>query len=149
MASSQIMISLPCYEGYLEFAIWHEEPQSVSQMLSKVQCPNIFFLFQNVSYYGLLSKEPILNPKLIDRKITLPFYPGCRYAALPGTSNHDDAVQVNTYSARPEHLVYHDHSFHLGDIKVACWFVTSLFMKNICCLDFGKDQVQFCTFCAI
>ena len=33
MASSQIMISLPCYEGFLEFAIWYEEPQSVSHML--------------------------------------------------------------------------------------------------------------------
>ena len=79
---------------------------------------NNSFAFQNVSCYGLLSKEPILDPKPTDKKITLPFYPGCRYAALPGTSNHNDASLVNTFPSRPEHLVYHDHSFHLGDIKV-------------------------------
>ena len=31
MASCQYMISLPCYEGFLKFEIWFEEPQSVSQ----------------------------------------------------------------------------------------------------------------------
>ena len=60
-----------------------------------------------------------MNPKPIEKKISLPFYPGCRYAAIPGTSNLDDASQVNTYSARPEHLVYHDHVLHIGDLKVA------------------------------
>ena len=84
-----------------------------------------FFLFQNISYYGLLSKDPILNPKPIDRTITLPFYPGCRYAAVPGLSNHNDASQVDMYTARPDHLVYHDHSFHIGDLKVACLILTS------------------------
>ena len=78
-----------------------------------------FHYFQNVSCYGLLSKEPIMNPKLIDKKITLPFYPGYRYAAIPGASNLDDSCQVDIYSARPEHLVYHDHVLHIGDLKVA------------------------------
>ena len=105
MTSSQVMIPLPCYDGFLKFEIWHE-PQ-----------------LQNVSCYGLLSKEPISNPKRIDKMITLPFYPGCRYAAIPGTSNHDNALQVDIYSARPEHLVYHDHSLHLGDIKVHYLFM--------------------------
>ena len=119
MASWQYMISVPCYEGFLKFEIWFEEPQSVSQW-SKIWCPNIYLLFQNISYYGLVSKDPILNPKPIDKMITLPFYPGCRYAAVPGSSNHNDAALVDVYSARPEHLVYHDHSFHIGYLKVAC-----------------------------
>ena len=93
-----------------------------------------------MSYYGLLSKDPILNPKPIDKKVTLPFYPGCRYAALPGSSNHNDAVQVNMYSARPEHLVYHDHSFHIGDLKVDCLTLTSS-INHKCCIGFARDQV--------
>ena len=32
MANSQVMISLPLYEGFLEFAIWFE-PQSVSKLI--------------------------------------------------------------------------------------------------------------------
>ena len=95
------------------------------------------FGLQNVSCYGLLSKEPILNLNRMDMMITLPFYPGCRYAAIPGTSNHDDAAQVNIYSSRPEHLVYHDHSLHLGDLKVAYLFQPLVQTSNICCSDFA------------
>ena len=120
MASSQLMISVPCYEGFLKFEIWHE-PQSVSKLiLSQLTIMyQHFHHFQNVSCYGLLSKEPIMNPKPVVKKITLPFYPGCRYAAIPGASNLDDVCQVDIYSARPEHLVYHDHVLHIGDLKVA------------------------------
>ena len=82
------------------------------------------FGLQNVSWYGLLSEEPILNPKRIDKMITLPFYP------VPGSSNHNDGVQVNIYSARPEHLVYHDHSFHIGGLKVASLIQTSAWIKH-------------------
>ena len=95
------------------------------------------FGLQDVSCYGLLSKEPILNPKRIDKMITLPFYPGFIYAAIPGTSNHDDVAQVNMYSSRPEHLLYHDHSLHLGDLKVAYLFQPLVQTSNICCSDFA------------
>ena len=69
-----------------------------------------------------------MNPNPIDKHITLPFYPGCRYAAIPGTVNHDDASLVNLFSARPDHLVYHDHLLHLGDMKVA-YFLNRYFNK--------------------
>ena len=113
---------------------------SVGKIVTQYVVFKHFCLFQNISYYGLLSKDPILNPKPIDRRITLPFYPGCRYAAVPGSSNHNDAVQVNMYSARPEHLVYHDHSFHIGDLKVACLILTSL-IKLKCCIGFPRYKV--------
>ena len=99
-----------------------------------------FCLFQNISYYGLVSKDPILNPKPIDKMITLPFYPGCRYAAVPGLSNDNDASLVNMYSARPEQLVYHNHSFHIADLKVACLIQTSAVIKHECCIGFARDQ---------
>ena len=59
----------------------------------------------------------VLDPKKIGKHINLPFYPGYRYAAIPDRGINDK-VQVDMYSARPASLVYHDHCFHLMDIKV-------------------------------
>ena len=33
-----------------------------------------------------MSKDTIVAPKLTGKRIGLPFYPGCRYAAIPGDS---------------------------------------------------------------
>ena len=73
--------------------------------------------FQTVTCYGLLSTDTILNPQQIKKQITVPFYPGYRYAAVPG-SGINDVVQVDIHPARPASLVYHDHCFHLMDLKV-------------------------------
>ena len=65
--------------------------------------------------------------------VKLPFYPGCRYVAIPPTSTED--VRKNTYwslsnsiqfkvatvtfhMSRPESLVYYQYGFHLMDIQV-------------------------------
>ena len=74
-------------------------------------------LFQHISCYGLMSTSPIMNPKPTGEEVHLPFYPGCRYAAIPDPSLNDGAY-VEIHSARPASLVYHDHSFHLFDLKV-------------------------------
>ena len=58
-----------------------------------------------------------MNPQPIGEEMHLPFYPGARYAAIPGTRSNGK-LQVEYYSARPVSLVYHEHSFHLFDLKV-------------------------------
>ena len=58
-----------------------------------------------------------MNFKPTGEVIHLPFYPGARYAAIPGT-RFNGKVQVEYYPARPVSLVYHEHSFHLFDLKV-------------------------------
>ena len=83
-------------------------------------------LFQHLSCYGLMSTNPVLSPKPIGREIHLPFYPGCRYAAIPDPSLNDGAY-VEIHSARPASLVYHDHSFHLFDLKVILYWLSEIF----------------------
>ena len=76
-----------------------------------------FSYLQTVSCYALLSKDNILNPQPTGQQITLPFYPGHRYAAVPGSSINN-VLQVDIFPRRPASLVYHDHCFHLMDIRV-------------------------------
>ena len=64
-----------------------------------------------------MSTSPIMKPPPIDEEMHLPYYPGARYAAIPGTSI-DGKVQVEFHPVRPVSLVYHEHSFHLFDLKV-------------------------------
>ena len=64
----------------------------------------------------------VLDPKQIGQHVNLPYYSGYRYAAIPG-QGIDDKVEVDFYQARPVSLVYHDHCFHLMDIKVKYIFI--------------------------
>ena len=64
-----------------------------------------------------MSKEPIPAPTLTGRSIILPFYPGCRYAAIPGKSVNNQNVEVDIHDVRPNSIIYHDHVLHLGDLK--------------------------------
>ena len=132
MSSSKVFVSLPVFEGFQKLVIW-PEPDSVSKIfINCLELPENIIYFkikyyqdkhtptfsylQNVSCYDLLSPDNILNPQLTGQ-ITLPFYPGSRYAAVPGSSSNN-VVQVDCYPTRPANLVYHDHCYHLMDIKV-------------------------------
>ena len=117
MSSSKVFVSLPVFEGFQKLVIW-PEPDSVSKIFINCLDKNTptFSYLQIVSCYGLLSPDNILNPQLTGQ-ITLPFYPGSRYAAVPGSSSNN-VVQVDCYPTRPANLVYHDHCYHLMDIKV-------------------------------
>ena len=42
-----------------------------------------YFSFQSISCYGLLSPDPIRSPQLTGWHLILPFFQGCRYAAIP------------------------------------------------------------------
>ena len=72
---------------------------------------------QTISCYGLLSPNPILNTQLTGKTLILPFFHGCRYAAIPATRS-DGNIQVDIMTARPESLIYHIHCLHLVDLKV-------------------------------
>ena len=98
---------------------------------------------QAVSCYALLSPDTILNPKPTGQQITLPFYPGHRYAAVPGSSINNK-VQVDILPRRPESLVYHDHCFHLMDIKV-CFVFTQHFLLYLLFTDSPRYPVWQCT----
>ena len=78
---------------------------------------NFIYSLQSISCYGLLSPDPIRNPHLTGSCLILPFFKGCRYAAIPCTRT-DGVIQVDIYNSRPESLVYHDHCLHLKDLKV-------------------------------
>ena len=81
-----------------------------------------------------MSKDTIFAPELHGESIGLPFYPGCRYAAIPGDSINNvrnlfindaelifsiyQVVEVEIYRDRPACLVYYDHSFHLMDFQI-------------------------------
>ena len=146
MFSSQVYVSLPVYKGFMKIVIWKEH-DSVSKIngfffkckrilnilkdkvkaKKKIKTNNRFSYFQIVSCYVLLSPDTIRNPQCIGKHINLPFYPGHRYAAIPGSSAND-AVEVVIHPARPEYLVYHDHCFHLVDVNVnlsSSYFVLS------------------------
>ena len=59
------------------------------------------FFFQTTSYYGLLSTTAI--PALVPtgQMISLPFYSGCRYAAIPARSTqevmHLKKIEIHFY----------------------------------------------------
>ena len=121
MSNSQLNLALPCYEGFFKYVIW-SEPESVSKIKKKLKIKmfeeNEFsFSFQSISCYGLLSTEPIINPQLTGGCMILPFFHGCRYAAIP-CNRTDGVIQVDICKSRPESLVYHDHCLHLEDLKV-------------------------------
>ena len=79
-----------------------------------------------------MSTDTIVDPQPTGQGINLPFYPGCRYAAIPGQSSNG-VVEVDIYPSRPESLVYHDHSCHLMDLKVilslSCTLLTLLLLR--------------------
>ena len=79
------------------------------------------FYFQSISCFGLLSPNPIHNPQLTGKCIILPFFQGCRYAAIPAP-RRDGNIQVDIMTTRPEYLVYHDHCVHITDLKVLLSF---------------------------
>ena len=94
---------------------------------------------QTVSCYGLLSQDTILNPQPTGQQITLPFYPGYRYAAVPG-SIINNLVQVDSHPSRPPSLVYHDHCHHLMDIKVSFFLILPKIIYRVSCLQIPKDN---------
>ena len=49
----------------------------------------ICFVTQITSCYGLLSTEMIVKPVPTGSKVTLPYYSGCRYAAIPARSDQE------------------------------------------------------------
>ena len=79
----------------------------------------------------------ILNPHQIGKHINLPFYPAHRYAAVPG-SDINDEVQVEIHPERPASLVYHDHCFHLMDLKVNL-SLSLQFLYCVPCLQIPQD----------
>ena len=85
----------------------------------------------------MLSPDTILNPQPTGQLITLPFYPGYRYAAVPASSINN-VVQVDTYPTRPASLIYHEHCYHLMDIKV--WFSFIIIWNFILWLLFIDSQ---------
>ena len=122
MSDSLIKLSLPCYEGFMKLVIW-PEPESVSKinLSCRLEIIDFIHILQNISCYGLVSADPISDPQLTGRSLVLPFYHGCRYAAIPGTST-DGSIQVDICLRRPEYLVYHHHCLHLADLKVILSF---------------------------
>ena len=64
-----------------------------------------------------MSKDPISAPKYTGRNIILPFYPGCRYAAIPGKTVNNQNVEVDLHDVRPSLIIYHDYVLHLGDLR--------------------------------
>ena len=48
-----------------------------------------YFVTQITSCYGLLSTEMIVKPVPTGSKVTLPYYSGCRYAAIPARSDQE------------------------------------------------------------
>ena len=130
MSDSLIKLSLPCYEGFMKLVIW-PEPESVSKINISCSLEKLDFLL--IFCYGLVSADPISDPQLTGRSLVLPFYHGCRYAAIPGTST-DGSIQVDICLRRPESLVYHHHCLHLADLKVNLSFFILPYICD-CCLD--------------
>ena len=63
-----------------------------------------------------MSKDPITAPKFTGRNIILPFYPGCRYAAIPGESVNKQNVEVDLHDVRPYSIIYYDNVLHLANL---------------------------------
>ena len=94
--------------------------------------------------------------------MTVYFYPGFRYVAFPARSSEDvrmhlyeslkqycmlKVATVNFYESRPEFLVYHEHIFHVMDLKVLnCYLQSDLLFFitiQICqCQDLGFGNVD-------
>ena len=94
--------------------------------------------------------------------MTVYFYPGFRYVAFHASGSEDvrmqlfeslkhycilKAASVNFYESRPEFLVYHEHIFHVMDLKVLNFYLLSdlLFFITIqiCqCQDLGFGIVD-------
>ena len=56
----------------------------------------ICFVTQITSCYGLLSTEMIANPVPTGSRVTLPYYSGCRYAAIPARSIQEVNTPLNS-----------------------------------------------------
>ena len=90
------LVSLPIYEGFNTFVIWSDQQQSVSNYFEVLL--GIFIVVQqDTSYYGLLSTERILAPVNNGRTVTLPYYPGCKYAAIPARNSEEVRTLINKY----------------------------------------------------
>ena len=109
-----------------------------------------------------MSTESILSPLPPGEWMNVYFYPGWRYVAFPARSTEDvrmclyftckkyvfvQVATVNFYQSRPESLVYHEHNFHIMDLKVLNSYLQSdlLFFVTIqiChCQDLGFGSVD-------
>ena len=122
----------------------------------------IIAIFQLASCYGLLSTESISSPLPSGEWMNVYFYPGFRYVAFPARSSEDvrmhlyeslkqycilQVATVTFYVSRPEFLVYHEHIFHVMDLKVLnCYLQSDLLFFitiQICqCQDLGFGIVD-------
>ena len=68
-------VRLPIYAGYTKFAVW-PSPQ------------------MEISCYGLLDVDSILNPVQTGQWAEFPFLPGCIYAAYRANENTEVRLQI-------------------------------------------------------
>ena len=114
------------------------------------------------SVYGLLSTEPICSlPKVIGQAY-MPYYPGYVYAAVSSNANWKMVSKIYqiecgsmyflqgfivTYcNSRPKNLVFHNHEFHVFDLKVnkdQCWRCNlKVYLKACDCPDISFGTVD-------
>ena len=88
-------VSLPCFAGYTEFALW-PAPHLVSKTYQLIH--NFTFhhetihisLLQEASCYGLLDVNSILSPNPTGQYVKVKYYPGFQYVAYRSS----DPMQV-------------------------------------------------------
>ena len=59
----------------------------------------------------------IVSPVPTGQWVEVAFYPGYRYVAYRARER-SQVCTVTLFEAMPGHLVYHDHLFHVMDLKV-------------------------------
>ena len=93
-----------------------------------------YFFLKVTSYYGLLSKTPILNPVATGKRIKIILHSACMIAAYPARSREEvnhfssswiwitvnilKAGTIQYYMERPQFLAYHEKSFHSMDLEL-------------------------------
>ena len=92
--------------------------------------------FQNVSCYGLLDVNTVLTPIPTGQYVQLVYFPGLQYVACRAEESSQNMITVTVYEARPESLVYHNHEYHVTDIKVKITFSKTCLKCDIASLLF-------------
>ena len=83
----------PCFEGFNQFAMWPATKKVVSFFLSfSEKIDKTWNIFQDQTYYTLLSEKKIVDPHLQRSSVTLPFYEGYQYVAFPA-KNSDQVIK--------------------------------------------------------
>ena len=67
-------VNLPLFKGFDTFAIWPDQ--------------------HDFSCYGLFSTNTILSPESTGNKVTLPFYPRCKYVAFASRQSEEVIFKI-------------------------------------------------------